>query len=116
MKIILLTLALACGTAARSQQTDFFNADQYLKQKNKAHPLPELPRLPAPLSNAPLNNGVYRGSVPVQTNRYLLPDGTAVWYGNGTMPCIKPLTNLSKAGPVLPATNPNGGCFPIKHG
>lgn len=86
MKIIILAFCLITAGRVQAQQKELFSIEEHLK-KNK----PGVISQPAPLLPVrPLTSGTVNTVLPVQPLQYTLPNGDQLYYGNGTMPCVKP--------------------------
>ncbi|MCX6319247.1 MAG: hypothetical protein NTW29_18360 [Bacteroidetes bacterium] len=85
MKLITCTLLIFTGLSAAAQQKDLFNVEEYLQKNSK------LPLLQKELQTSPvIQQDSNKVTLPVQPLSYQLPNQDVVYYGNGTMPCVKP--------------------------
>lgn len=86
MKKISAFFCVAISTSVCAQEKDLFNIDQHLQKKQaeqvKIFKLSQLPASPLSIS--------FSSVIPVQTTSILLANGDTLYYGNGTMPCVKP--------------------------
>lgn len=100
MKKLFLIFCLAGSTAISAQQKDLFNIEEHLKKKiAESITVPEPGKLISPAHN-PATTGI----LPVQPLSYTVAgNDVVVYYGNGTMPCVKPVMNQIYSTPNPPA-------------
>jgi hypothetical protein len=100
MKKTFLILCLAGSITASAQQKELFNIEEHLKKK-----IAESLTLPDPTKLiSPAHNQATVTVMPVQPLSYTLTGNDVVYFGNGTMPCVKPAK-----GQVYTTPNPPAG-------